>query len=677
MSLALRTPPRSRRRGRRAALAIALGLALAAPAAARAGDETPAEILPGRSTLPGTYARESFERTFVSPNAHDRWRGLPLFGHELFEGAAAFSPSEQGPVGPDYVLGPGDQLVVFVSAWSDSTYALTLDREGRVFLPRFGSLALWGLALEDAERLIRQRLEGTLRNARVQVSMGRLRALDVFVLGEVASPGKRTLSGLATAFHALLAAGGPTDRGSARDVRVLRANREIARFDLYPFLTSGDRSSDVRLQSGDVVFVGERGPRVGIQGAVQRAGVYEARGPLSLAALLALAGGPTPFADLARVRVERVDANGGFRLQDLPLDHGHGIDPDSLFLNDFDLVTLLPLAERVTNVVTLDGYVRHEGEYELTPGLRLKDLVTADRLQPEAALDHAEFRRVTPGSFAVEVRSFAPRDVLDGRLDWELRPLDAVTIFSSARRPHSVTLSGEVVRPGVYAAEPGERLSSLIARAGGLTPRGALGAAVFTRPGVAASERRVEGDYLERQRAQIARERVSALARGDTAAASAAAAADDALVRSLAIGARPGRVVLDLDEAGRWAGTARDPVLADGDQLHVPERPQTVAVLGEVRNPGTLLAKRSARGADYVRRAGGATRDADLGRSYVLRANGAAVPFRGGVALGAGDAVVVVARATGGSSFSKSFGGGVRWAVDLAVAASLVLAASR
>jgi len=456
-------------------LALAALLSLLAPALVRAepgaefaAESTVTDVLDRQ--VPGREANESLKRTLTVPSARSRWRGLPVFGRDLFrDSEQRFAPSENAPVGPDYVLGPGDNLLVYVSSIADTSFSLTIDREGKVFLPRVGATFLWGLSFSDAEALIRSRIGSMLRNARVQVSMGRVRALDVFVLGAVARPGKYTLTGQASAFNAVSVAGGPGELGSLRDIRVLRGKQEVARLDLYRFLMHGDRTNDARLESGDVVFVGLVQSQAGIQGAVTRPGVYESPGPVTLRALMDMAGGATPFADLARIRIERVDANGGFRIQDLPLDHGHGIDPDSLTLSNFDIVTVLPLNERVQNVVTLDGFIRHPGEYELTPGMKLSQLVAPDRLLPEAALDQAELRRVDAHTFQVEVRAISIRRVWSGEEDVVLRPLDAVTVFSSARFPRSVTLDGEVLHPGTYSVAPGERLSSVLKRAGGVT----------------------------------------------------------------------------------------------------------------------------------------------------------------------------------------------------------------
>jgi polysaccharide export outer membrane protein len=644
-----------------------------APASTSVGD---VDVLAPQA--PGREAIESLHRNLVTPSAESRWNGLQVFGHDLFAGSPErFSVVEGAPVGPDYVLGPGDNVIVFVSGLRDTSFSLTLDREGKVFLPRVGTTYLWGLGFADAENLIKDRLASVLRNARVQVSMGRVRTLEVLVAGAVAHPGTYSLTGMATAFHALAAAGGPDPLGSLRSIRVLRASQMVSRLDLYPFLLEGDRGGDVRLQAGDVVFVDLLKTQVGIRGAVVRPGVYESAGPMTLRSLLQMSGGATPFADLSRIRVERVDANGGFRLQDLPLDHGHGIDPDSLMLSDYDLVTVLPLNERVRNVVTLDGYVRHPGEYELTEGMRLSQLVAADRVLPEADLDHAELRRIDPTTFRVRVETFAPRAIWSGTGDRTLQPLDAVTLFSAARIPRALMLEGEVTRPGTYSAEPGERLSHVLARAGGVTPQGWLPAAVFVRRTAAHQERRSIREFVKRQRVEMAREESSAAGSADSTGANAAVAAQERLLLAIEEQSDPGRVVLDLDANGRWAGTDRDPMIEDGDRLIVPLRPAAVTVLGNVMNPGTIMARHNASFADYVRLAGGTSRQADLGRSYVLKANGVALPRAHASRVEPGDAIVVPPRDASGRGLAHAFDSGWRFVSELAATVALVVAVRR
>ena len=624
---------------------------------------------------PGRDAVQSLHRNLVTPSVESRWDGLAVFGRDLFRDAGErFSAVQDAPVGPDYVLGPGDNLVVFISGLRDTSYSLTLDREGKVFLPRVGTTFLWGRGFSEAEALVKSRLASVLRSAHVQVSMGRVRTLDVLVAGAVSRPGTYTLTGMATAFTALVAAGGPSPLGSLRSIRVLRANQQASLLDLYPFLLDGDRRGDIRLQAGDVVFADLVKTQVGIRGAVVRPGVYESAGPVSLRTLLRLAGGATPFADLARVRVERVDANGGFRLQDLPLDHGHGIDPDSLTLSDYDIVTVLPLNERVRNAVTLDGYVRHPGEYELADGMRLSQLVAADRLLPEADLDHAELRRVDPATFHVEVRPFSVRELWRGAGDLALRPLDAVSVFSTARIPRSVTLDGEVARPGTYSIVPGERLSDVLKRAGGVTPQGWLPAAVFVRHTAMHQEHRSIGEFVKRQRVELASQQAMLAGSADSGSANAITAAQERLLQAIEQQSDPGRMVLDLDAAGHWAGTDRDPLLEDLDRLSVPLKPAAVTVLGSVMNPGTIMARDRASFGDYVRLAGGASRQADLGRGYVLKANGVALSRSQASRVEPGDAIVVPPREPPTHALAHTLDTGWKFVSEMVATVAIVLA---
>ena len=624
--------------------------------------------------LPGSLTGASLLRGLRTPSSEKRWNSLPVFGRALFTNGTFLSPVEGAPVGPGYVLGPGDQLQVFVSSFADTNYTLTLDREGKVFVPRVGSTYLWNQSFAEAEQFLRSRLATVYRTARIQVSMGRMRAVEVFVLGDAVRPGKVTLTGNVSVFHALAAAGGPSPLGSMRDLRVMRGDREVSRGDLYPFLLSGDRRSDPRIENGDVLFVAQAGGRVGIQGEVARPAVYEMRGRMSLHDLLALCGGATPFADLSRVRIDRVEANGGFHSEDVLLGGSDSGVADTLMLKDQDLVTVLALTERTQNEVTLDGYVRHPGGYELTKGMRLSQLLTRERMLPEADLEHAEFRRVDPATFKVDVRSFSPRALWAGENDWVLQPLDAVTVFSSARLPAAVSLAGEVTRPGTYSITPGERLSAVLARAGGVTKEGSIRAAVFRRPGSASYVREMRRALHLRRDADLEVQRQAVA--GDSAAL-AAIDAQKRLFDQLESGLDDDRVVLALDERQKWVGTARDVVLEDGDQLYVPLHPTTVLVLGNVMNPGTLSARRGATPGDYIRMAGGLSRRADRSSSYVLRAGGEAVPLARVSRVEPGDAIVIAPQPVESRTLGRNLASATQYLVQAAAAAAVIMAAGR
>src|SRR5262245_56994706 len=336
----------------------------------------------------------------------------------------------------------------------------------------------------------------------------------------------------------------------------------------------------------------------------------------------------------------------------------------------------MPLNERVRNVVTLDGFVRHPGEYELTPGLTLRQLLSPDRLLPEASMTEAELRRLDPETFQIEVRPLDVRRVWSGEQDLPLKPLDAVTVFSSARMPRTMSLEGEVVRPGVYSIQPGDRLSDVLERAGGVTPAGHLPAAAFYRPSAARQASTVRQEFLERQRVDLAQQQVRLAQAGDTVAARQTLEASAALSAAIARRSDEDRVVLDL-AGDRWRKSGRDPVLEDGDRLVVPLTPATVTVVGSVMNPGTVMARRNASFADYLDLAGGITGDADLKRAYVIRANGAAEPRSAAGRVAPGDAVVIPPRTPTPSDTGRTFMNITRYLAEIATAAALVVAVAR
>ncbi len=343
-------------------------------------------------------------------------------------------------------------------------------------------------------------------------------------------------------------------------------------------------------------------------------------------------------------------------------------------LCDYDVVNVLPLNERVRNVVTLDGFVRHPGEYELSAGLRLSQLVTADRVLPEADLTHAELRHVDPTTFAVRVEAFSVRDLWAGKGDVPLQPLDAVSVFSSLRVPRSVVLEGEVVRPGTYAIAAGDRLSDVLRRAGGVTSQGWLPAAVFTRKTAGEQEQRTLQDFQQRQQVELAHDQAVLAQSADSSASRDVAAAQNQLLDAVSRQSSTGRLVVDLDAAGHWMATSRDPVLEDGDKLSVPVRPTAVTVIGSVMNPGTIMARRGGSFGDYVRLAGGTSRQADLHRSYVIRANGAAVARSRAGTIEPGDAIVVAPRGPSNGNLGRTLDAGWKFLAELAATLAVVAA---
>lgn len=566
-------------------------------------------------------------------------RKLEQFGYGLFRApASTFAPVDNVPVGPNYILGPGDGLTVYVYGLVESVFNETVDRNGEIFLPKVGPIRVWGLPFSKAEELITQRLARVFSGFNTTLTMGRLRTIKVFVVGEVQQPGGYTLSALSTISNALYAAGGPTKVGTLRDIRLIRDNQPVVAFDLYDFLLRGDKTNDVRLEAGDTIFVPPIGPVVGVAGFVKRPAIYEMKEAIRVSEVLKLAGGVTPFAYLQRVQVERVRVDKEKYVVDLDLSRlfYEGDRSVDLQVKDGDLIKVFPIDTRIYNTVQLEGFVRHPGEYELKPGMRLADLLPPDAVLPQAYLDRVEVVRITP-ELETEVHSVDAKQLWRGdpSQNLVLRELDRVVVKSELRPEESVTVQGEVRRPGTYTIRNGERLSSVLARAGGYMEDAYLKGAVFTRQRVKEEEQKRLEEFIRAQEAALLTQ-AAAAAEGLTSL-SAAGAKDEGTLQAQALTQRRemlrvlasqvvlGRVVVRLDEPDRIAGTADDILLEHGDVLTIPKKPSSVLVVGAVRNPTAILHKEGESTEYYISRAGGFSKQAEKKEMYIVRADGSAV----------------------------------------------------
>jgi protein involved in polysaccharide export with SLBB domain len=444
---------------------------------------------------------QQLRQTTPDPNAQSYLGpfGTPLrqYGYSMFAAnVSTFAPVDDIPVGPDYVLGPGDDLTINVWGAVDSTLVRTVDRNGRIVLPKVGDLRIWGLTFSQADRLIRDELSRYFRGFQASVTMGRLRTVSVHVVGEVCQPGVYTLSSLATVTNALYSAGGPTKLGSLREVRLLRSNIQVAKIDLYDFLQRGDRTRDYRLESGDTIFVPTVGDVVAVAGEVKRPAIYEIQTGTRLADVVTLAGGVTPVSYIKRVQIVRALPNAERATLDVDLTAHYlkGDEASNPLINAGDLVLIHPADPRVYNIVKLAGAVRYPGAYELKPMMRISQLLPADKLLPEAYTERIEVARRRP-DLTMEVLAVDLKKAWTGdqSQDLLLKPLDEVTVRTELKAARTIVLSGQIVRPGVYTIADGEKLSSVLARAGGFTDRAFLKGAAYTR----ASLRKIEQEQLD------------------------------------------------------------------------------------------------------------------------------------------------------------------------------------
>ena len=577
--------------------------------------------------------------------------GTPLrqYGYAMFAAnVSTFAPVDDIPVGPDYVLGPGDDLTINVWGAIDSTMIRTVDRNGRIVLPKVGDLRIWGLTFSQADRLIRDELARYFRGFSTSVTMGRLRTVSVHVVGEVCQPGVYTLSSLATVTNALYSAGGPTKLGSLREVRLLRSNIQVARIDLYDFLQRGDRARDYRLESGDTIFVPTVGDVVAVAGEVKRPAIYEVQTGTRLADVVTLAGGVTPTSYLKRVQIVRALPNAERATLDVDLTAHYlkGDEANNPHVNAGDLILIHPADPRVYNIVKVEGAVRYPGAYELKPMMRIGQLLPAEKLLPEAYTERVEVARRRP-DLTMEVVAVDLKKAWSGdpSQDLLLKPLDEVTVRTELRAARTVTLNGQVVRPGIYTIADGEKLSSVLERAGGLTDRAFPKGAVFTR----ASLRKIEQEQLdaflktqEQRMLATASTTIVGAEKEEVAAQQQALQARREALRLLSSKVVVGRMVLHLDQPTRLKGSDNDVILIDGDALSVPEPPDSVLVIGAVRSSTSVKHKEGAGVDYYINRVGGYSKEADKKDAHIVKADGSAISsFTNIRTIEPGDTVIV------------------------------------
>lgn len=417
------------------------------------------------------------------PGAVAGYTGSPVFGKDLFSGrTGVFEPIVSGPVDASYRLGVGDQLQVVLTGEVEAAFQqLDVRRDGTILMPQVGQVAVSGLTLEAARTLLAQRaaqLYSGIPSGRTKLdlSLSRIRSIQVYVIGDVESPGAIQLNALSTVFVALARAGGPTSRGTFRRVEVRRANRVLQTVDLYHYLLGGDASQDVRLEQGDIVFVRLANRAVAVSGGVRRPGQFEMADNEGFRDLLRFAGGFSAEASFDRVQIDRVlepslRTPGRDRVVlDLLLDSAQTA-LDTVHLRDGDRITVPTVASERRDRVTVSGEVYLPGSYQWAPGMTLDDLLgRAEGTLPWALTDRVKLFRAIRNTGSQELLNldltapsvretplveFDSVVVLDGRL---LYPVG------------SVRVSGAVNQPGVHSFATGQTLRDLIDLSGGLKP---------------------------------------------------------------------------------------------------------------------------------------------------------------------------------------------------------------
>ena len=394
---------------------------------------------------------------------------LAPFGTELFQGPHEALPPDDIAASSDYVLGPGDNIIVSLWGQVENEYTLTIDREGRVFVPQAGEMVAWGRTLDEFRQQIQTKLSAIYSSFDLSVSLGKIRAIRVYLTGEVTRPGAYTVSSLTSLFNALYLSGGPNRNGSMREIRLMRNGQKAAEVDLYRFLLEGDNASDIRLESGDAIFVPVAGPRVAIRGQIRRPAIYELKGEQTARQVLALAGNATPEAYLNRVMLERVSGNDDWEVLDLDLSP-QSAKPNDTSLVDGDRLTLFSVYEMKRNMVAAFGLVKHPGYYERNDSTRVSDLIERAQLQPyDVHLKRANlFRRFSDWRREVIAVDLGAVITGSGENDILLQDGDSLHVYSiqDVNWDRYVLIDGRVKHSGQYIYYDSMTVEDLIFLAG-------------------------------------------------------------------------------------------------------------------------------------------------------------------------------------------------------------------
>jgi protein involved in polysaccharide export with SLBB domain len=770
--------------------------------ASSAGGQNPAERrdqvnsstdLPKVLRLPAPYNLRSMRDLYTQ--IPDQAAHLKRFGSEVFlnrdlvtaRGVSARDTPLDIPIGPDYVIGPGDTLTI--DMWGSVTVSVTrvVDRSGRILLPEAGSVQVAGLPLERAQSLIGNALKQQYRNAQAVVTVSHLRSVRVYVVGDVQRPGGYDISSLATPLSALYAAGGPTAAGSLRTLRHFRGQQLVEEVDLYDFLLHGVRNGSSHFESGDTLLIPPAGPQVAAYGAVKRPAIYEVKaGETSLAALLNDAGGYTVTASLGHIVVERIDANRQRETVTLNLagDQGPQADRtaiDAFQVQDGDRVRVEPILPYSERVVYLEGHVARPGRLPYVDGMHLGDVLHSYRdILPEPAA-HGEIVRLVPPDLHPETIDFDVPDVLIGNGNLALQPFDTIrvfgryemdapkaTILGEVLRPgiyplskgmtaaqlvrmaggfkrdallekadltsydvndgnriveslatlpigaavagtapnadvplkpgdtltihqitgwndigESITIDGQVKFPGNYGFQDGERLSSVLRRAGGFLSAAYPMGAVLIRTQVRELEQKSREELIRQIETNSAAARLSPATAGGDAAATLKLiqAQQQEVLQDLKNHPPTGRMVIQITaDIDSWANTPADIELRRGDVLTIPKKPGFVLVTGQVYNATALTFAPGQSAAWYLSHAGGTNSTANRKEIFIIRANGSVVGRRSGewfdpnvlsTKLNPGDVVVVPQKIIGTSLLWKNLLTTAQLASSIAITASV------
>ena len=404
-----------------------------------------------------SYIEKSFNKRLNNPELK-----IKQFGYDFFRDIKKLPTAL--PVGKDYVLGPGDELIIYVignpPAEIPGALKIPVDREGKIYIPGAGVIYVWGMSVAEVEKVISNAI-----GAPVKISVGSLRTFPVYVSGEVRRPGSVIVTGVNTLIDALNLAGGVSKTGSLRDIVITRGGRQI-HVDFYKLLLEG-RPIDIRLKDGDVIFVKPIGKVAGVTGKVKRPAIYELKGGETFKDLINMAGGLLPSSYKYKAVVQRFKESRYLELLEGDLNNLNFLSKKA---HDGDILIIREIVSIPKNAVMVDGYTAYPGPYQYKEGMKLSQLLTKDLFFVDTSTDFGLITRQYPPGTPPKYITFAPKSVFNGEYDIELKPQDRITLYKIGdtksvdinKVKDVVMLQGEIKYPGAYAFREGLKLSDLL-----------------------------------------------------------------------------------------------------------------------------------------------------------------------------------------------------------------------
>jgi len=522
---------------------------------------------------------------------------LQQFGYDLFDGVpTTFAPATDVPVTNDYLIGPGDTINVQLFGKESNSYSLVISRDGTVQFPELGPISLAGLTYTEMKDLLNERVSKQMIGVQASITMGELRSIRVFILGDANRPGSYTVSSLTTITNALFVSGGVSKIGSLRNIQLKRRGEVITTLDLYDLLLKGDTRGDARLMPGDVIFIPPIGKTVAVTGEVKRPAIYELKTETKIEQLLTLAGGYVATAYPQIARIERINNAGARTVVDIDLSSQSGKQTK---LMNGDLLEIHSVLDNIEDTVMLEGHVYRPGGFSFKSGMRISDLITdINLLQPIPDLDYSIIVREKKGTREIEVLQFSLRSIIENKQDKDnliLTSRDRIIIFSAieerlelieplvtqlkaqeknGKAASVVEIAGAVKFPGEYPMTLNMDVEELINAGGGLKDSAYTESAEITRK-----------DYSNSSKASIKHITVTAL---------------------------------DSEKTGQIHS------LEAGDALTVQTIPNyqeklVITLRGEVKFPGIYEFYRGETLTDIIKRAGGFTELAHVEAAFFSR----------------------------------------------------------